>query len=407
MRKVFLDDLPRRGKMISWVDSVGYVVSFIYDDIEGDIKITSYSKTNTKLSVIYNNQNFNIHTVSLSECRIGRILKKDINNTEKQFNISITHPHLLKYFVNKNDAYNNTYGSNKKVLFKCLDCGSEKNLSINYVTRYDTISCGCSSDGISYPEKFIFNLLLQLNIEFKKQLNKRDVEWINSGIRYDFAILNSSTIIETHGIQHYEDKFSKLTNLSIEEQNIIDNNKELLARSNGIEHYIILDCRKSELEWIKKSVMESELPSLLNFKEDDVNWLKCHESALKNLIKDVCDYKLKYRNLSCSQIGKIFNLHKSTIGNYLKAGSKLGWCKYDIDIERKNQLHRLQEINKKRCNKKIEIFKDEESVGTFNSIIDLVNKSMDIYGVKLIASSISRVCNGKLNTHHGFTFKFI
>ena len=40
--------------------------------------------------------------------------------------IATTHPHLVKYFVNKEDVYNYTYGSGKYVKVCCPYCGTEK-----------------------------------------------------------------------------------------------------------------------------------------------------------------------------------------------------------------------------------------------------------------------------------------
>lgn len=56
MRKVFLDDLPRKegigalkGKqVIDWKGSVGCKVRFIYDDIEDKIEIMDYNKKKCK-----------------------------------------------------------------------------------------------------------------------------------------------------------------------------------------------------------------------------------------------------------------------------------------------------------------------------------------------------------------------
>ena len=31
MRKVFLDELPHNGKLIDWINSIGYEVKFVYD----------------------------------------------------------------------------------------------------------------------------------------------------------------------------------------------------------------------------------------------------------------------------------------------------------------------------------------------------------------------------------------
>ena len=45
MKKIFVDNLPKtiQGN-INWKDSVGKLVHFIYDDIEGDIEIIQYIK---------------------------------------------------------------------------------------------------------------------------------------------------------------------------------------------------------------------------------------------------------------------------------------------------------------------------------------------------------------------------
>lgn len=57
MRKVFLDDLPKRGKVVDWMSSPGFVAKFIYDDIEGEIKIVDYLNDG-KLVVEYNGKVF-------------------------------------------------------------------------------------------------------------------------------------------------------------------------------------------------------------------------------------------------------------------------------------------------------------------------------------------------------------
>ena len=50
----------------------------------------------------------------------GRKLVKGKNDFATKY------PQLVKYFVNKEDAENNTYGSGKKVLMKCPICGEER-----------------------------------------------------------------------------------------------------------------------------------------------------------------------------------------------------------------------------------------------------------------------------------------
>lgn len=96
-------------------------------------------------------------------------LTGDKRNIKRQKNINcnqcntilITHPHLIKYLINKinkKDTIKYSYGSKKKILIKCPFCNYEKKLDFNTLSDQG-FSCPKCSDGISYPEKFIFNVL--------------------------------------------------------------------------------------------------------------------------------------------------------------------------------------------------------------------------------------------------------
>ena len=70
------------------------------------------------------------------------------------------------------DCYNIACQSNKKFYFKCLDCSRvstyKKNLNNIVRKRY---SCQFCSDGISIPNKFMSNILKQLNEDFITELS--------------------------------------------------------------------------------------------------------------------------------------------------------------------------------------------------------------------------------------------
>ena len=56
MRKVFLDELPRKGtQRINWQESIGKRIEFIYDEITGYIDIIGYKERNM-LKIKYNNK---------------------------------------------------------------------------------------------------------------------------------------------------------------------------------------------------------------------------------------------------------------------------------------------------------------------------------------------------------------
>lgn len=257
--------------------------------------------------------------------------------------IAVTHPHLIKYFVNQDDPYKYSAGSNRKIPMKCPDCGFEKPITI---TNYFNQGFGCRrcGDGVSFPQKFLFNLLEQANKEFITELSIKTFEWCNK-YRYDFYINEINGIVETHGIFHYEENNGNWTKLKETQEN--DKSKEELAKYNNIKNYIVIDCRKSELGWIKNSIMQSELPKLLNFKEENIDWLKCYEYACKNLVKSACDLWNNGMD-NVSKIARELKMGRKAIRTYLKQGVELGWCDYDPEIASEKQYSLMGEENSKK-----------------------------------------------------------
>ena len=64
-------------------------------------------------------------------------------------------------------------------------------------------------------------------------------------------------IIENHGEQHYIHR-GTFKSKSLEDEQRNDVYKKTLARQNGVIHYIVLDCRESNVSWIKKSILNSQ-----------------------------------------------------------------------------------------------------------------------------------------------------
>lgn len=288
--------------------------------------------------------------------------------------INITHPHLIKYFINKEDTLKYLANSHKIILMKCPDCGHEKPMRIQNFIR-DGFSCPKCGDNLPYSEKFFFNFLEQLfdKENFQTQLNKTTFKWCKN-YKYDFYIYKINCIIETMGFQHYEEIDG--WKLLLEEIQENDFNKEWLARENNIKNYIILNCKESELKWIKNSVMKSKLPKLLNFKEEDIDWLKCHEYACRSLVKVVCNlWNGGIKNTT--DIANKLKISKPTVRIYLKQGVKIGWCNYD---PKEAMSHKEYSYKKVICLTTNEIFK---------SVTEASNK----YNIE--DTSISACCNNR------------
>lgn len=277
----------------------------------------------------------NLKRLKYCPCCCGRVVVKGIND------VATTHPYLLKYFVNPKEASTISYGSQKKVSLKCPYCNTEKEITMVNFFKHG-IMCNRCGDGTSYPEKFIYELLSQLGVSFKTQLSKKDFEWCNNR-KYDFYLPNHNIIIEANGGQHYK-KTSR--GRSLEEERLVDELKEILAVGNLGCKYIKLDCSVSSLDYIKNSVINSELLNLINFKEELIDWIKCHQFACSSRVKEACDLWNSGIHNS-SKIGEIMNLSSVTVLSYLKQGKELNWCDYSVEKSLIEQYSRRKGINSK------------------------------------------------------------
>ena len=299
--------------------------------------------------------------------------------------ISVTHPHFIKYLVNKEDALRCSIGSHKQIPVKCPNCGYEKSMDIHILAR-SGFGCTKCSDGFSYPEKFILNVLEQIGVSFRPQLSKTMFSWCKNYL-YDFYLDNTNCIIETHGSQHYEDvRGGNWGTLSEIHDN--DNHKEQVARKNGINNYIILDCRYSNIDFIKNGILKSVLPKLLGFKESDINWLKCHGSACSSMVKQTCDL-WNDGTENTSKIAEKLGVSRGTVIRYLKQGAMSGWCDYSPGDQMKKVYTLMRATPAINRRKAICLTTGE----VFSSQYDASKK----YG----AWDVSKCCKGK-RSHSGF-----
>ena len=325
-------------------------------------------------------------------CCDGKIVVQGIND------IPTTASWMIKYFQGGyEEAKLYTKSSGQKIYPICSDCGSikEKSMAINRIYNNKSISCFCG-DGKSYPEKFMFNILEQLKMIFESQYSP---DWIKP-MRYDFffELNNKEYIIETDGGFH--NKYNSFSGQTEKESKDIDNYKDLKAQEHNIE-VIRIDCLKSDLEYIKKSILNSQLNELFNLSK--IDWLKCEEFALSNLIKKVCDIKKSNPNIRINQIAIIINLSPSTITSYLRRGAKVGWCNFN-PIEDKIRINR--EVGK-LSGIQVEVFKNNISLGKFSSITESCKFIKENYNILLRRQSITKICINKNEEYKGFKIQKI
>lgn len=430
--KVFLDELPRRGKtnQINWEKSVGKKINFIYDNIKGELKIVNYDSKNSYLYLKYlDEENFRINIGNLKKCKIAKLLnkrngefkieigtrykdnKRDITIIDRTYkirnsksgtikekyykyrcnkcgyecgehykngkyekehwvqesnlllhgiscsccctpsqivvpginDIPTTAPWMIKYFQGGYDeAKKYTYSSGQKIFPICPDCKriKDKPITISNIYKRKSIGCKECGDGISYPEKLMFNILEQFKIKFETEKYFKWCKFIinnkNKIGRYDFyfELNNKKYIIEMDGNFHNTD--NPMNGQTKEESKIIDDIKDKLADEYNIK-VIRIDCQESKLKYIKNKILESKLNNIFNLGK--INWSKVEEFALSNLVKKACEIKKDNPDITAKNIGEIIKLNKITVIRYLKKGNKLKWCNYDpkIEIEKNNK----------------------------------------------------------------------
>lgn len=273
--------------------------------------------------------------------------------------VATTNPELIPYFKNKEDIYLYCAGSGRSVDVSCPICGFEKKCRVVDVKEF---SCPRCSDGISFPNRYVCNVLSAANIEFETE---KKFSWSNNR-RYDFYVPASSMIIEVHGGQHYTNIFEKHNRIFARNPEI-DSEKKKFALENGIENYVEIDARKSEPEYIKEGIYASKI-----LPEEELNtldWNVILEKSLKNIAQQCLDEWEKTHDLKI--ISEALHICTSTVRKYLILLSEAGKCDYDPRIA----VHKCQEFAKEARKRKIICLTTGE---VFGSIKD----AADTYGIK-------------------------
>lgn len=240
-------------------------------------------------------------------CKNSKVKNKDINT------LSATHEWLTKFLVNKEDSEKFTHGSRKKLLTKCPICGNIEKKTINkLVTRgYSCSKCGTS---ISYPNKFVAELLNRCGIYFEKE---KSFSWSNKR-RYDFYIPSLNYIIEVDGAQH----FYGMGYLS-SAQKIIENDreKETLAKNNGISGYFHIDARISDPTFILKSIKSFNELKFIDIDFDDLPEINNTILRRSHIYEEIIN-EWKNSNISTTEISNKLGISQPTVIKYLKIANK-------------------------------------------------------------------------------------
>lgn len=330
IKYINLNVLPRRknGK-IDWQRSAGYSVPFVYGEISGNIYLVEYIlKKRTFKVLIDGYTKFQYDTASidtLKQCQLGRLLHKKIIDTN---------PEMVQYFVNKDDALKHSYQSNIRIKTQCPFCGYVKDQIISNLYQFG-FGCPQCSDGVSYPNKLMFNILKQLDICFKNEVTKRDegFEWVEE-YRYDFYFEKDGQkyFIEMDG--HFHQNHSLICYNQVVQA---DKKKDQLAREHNI-NIIRIDCcynkESDKFNFIKYQILNSVLYNILDLSK--IDWDIANQSAISSNVYLAAQYWNDGDVIK--QIAEKIGVSTDTIRSYLKIAADINLCDYNKETSEQRRI---------------------------------------------------------------------
>ena len=251
--------------------------------------------------------------------------------------VSEVRPDLIKFFEDKDLPYKRGINSKEKTWFKCPECGEREFTSIRTFCKRAHPCKNCRDKGLSLPNKMLRALFRQIRWDFKESKLEWSPSWANL-YRYDGYLKTSdgkNIAVEMNGRQHYD----KVKNWDIGGFER-DQEKIRLAKENNVK-LIIIDCRESRFEYIKKNILESELSNYIDF--DKIDWIKIMEASSKSVMKEIADYFNS--GMTTGQIRKETGFDYHTIRTALQNATEMGWCNYNAQREKEKKMKLVEIID--------------------------------------------------------------
>ena len=299
-----------------------------------------------------------------------------------QNDFATTHPQYAELFKNKEEAKSSTYGSSSKFNVICPICKYEKKMRLYDLTRKG-FSCPKCGDKVSYPTRFMTNLLCMLKIEYD---NEKIFDW-SQNRRYDFMV--GMNLIEMDGGFH-----KGSTYMTYEDCKKIDDLKDNLAIEHGY-NMIRIECYNSEFEYIKNNIVSSQLYDILNL--DGFDWIELERELINNnLVKtasEIFNKNVGIKNMS--EMASIMNITTAKLSSLLRTATRVGMSNYSVK-ESKNGIYDVTRgiYTSKEC-----ICLDT------GKIYKSCKEAEDEYHLK--KDAVARVCRGDRLTCSGKRFDFI
>lgn len=235
--------------------------------------------------------------------------------------LATTDPDVVQFLSDKEDGYKYTRCSHKYIWATCPICGHKKYMRVEELVLKG-LSCPKCSDGLSYPNKFTYNVFEQLYEQYAEYCSEYSPDWLGQ-MRYDNYILfkdGRELIVEMDGGFHRNEYGKRAA------QN--DTIKDSLAIEHGMK-VIRIDCFYSRITE-RFNIVKNGLINALKeyFDLSNVDWTSAHESGISNRLIEVVKYYEEHPFMTNQQIAEHFHVNVVTIRHYLIVGEELKLCKY-------------------------------------------------------------------------------
>lgn len=245
-----------------------------------------------------------------------------------------TRPDIATMLKNPEDGYKYREKSNKKCDFVCTFCKSILSKTVAEVS-YRGLSCNFCGDNYSYPNRFMCNILNELDVDFKPEFTIKPYKY-----RYDFMFKKNDKkyLIEMDGAYGHGERDTKTR--TVDEQIEIDQIKNKIALEND---YILIriDCKYigdiDKFSYVSNSILRSELSALFAISDDILS--RANELSHRSVVSQfaelwnsgITDYDYYYKRFHCN---------RHFVRDKLVLCSQLGLIK-----ESEQEIYRITKIN--------------------------------------------------------------
>ncbi len=296
-----------------------------------------------RLRCKYDNYEFQVNVASIFSCTVkcpvcGSGGKPGVNSKVVigLNDLWTTHPHIAKLLTDPQDGYKYAARNSVDLNFTCPNCGKVESRLLSYVCKTMPY-CQFCGDNKSYPERLLSAVLRNLGVEYEVE---KKFDWCKFTIDgketfgiFDFVFTHEGKnyIIETDSNHHYSNNvFGRNVPVML-----IDSIKQKLAEEHG---YIVIriDCRVSEFNYIKDTIVKSQFASIFDCSSIDWEW--CQSQTITSPMTKAAEL---WNNgiKSVVKIAKEIGVQRPYVRQYLKDCASQGLCDYTVEKSKEHGKH--------------------------------------------------------------------